>query len=637
MPERRWNQVINAQIQHAVADERKVRDTLQAINAGLLIVALGTALFSGGGSLALYATLTGTAVGIGSAIYGAIDTSIETMEREATYGSGLTVETRLSDVPPDYEFLVHAWLGVGIEIGLAVFMIRSLARSGALSQLRGDAAAVRQQVQDIARRLRGRGATASEQQLIESTMTAIEQRGWVGATGGVRGPTNYELTGDTRSGRLANSVNDLVGKPRAHGAQLTNPSGSSNSLQYTLRVPMRGTSGRHVTVAVEMQSVEHRSLAPAGHGAEAGPARLILERTGGQWSAKIQVAREIQHQDVRFVVGHELDETAWIVHSSPRASAAKIAAAQEASLFRQGGSPVVAPHDHAAAAELRALEEELQRLLSQSKGSKGQPPPELAKKISSQQARLPRVMDSMGLGEATNMGTKISVLRDAGVSEDLIRGVEARWQRGSYFASPDYQALEAASPNLRATGSIMRDERLVEHLMIPGPPKGGFAGNGLYGGHHTDRLLDYTNRNPANHYVVVEEASRNEAGTTFRRYSQYEWRGTGAKPMPGDARFPNPVRGPGTPVAGTHYDSNLWRFSSQPKTTADSIQILMREADDAWVRWRTANPGSAANPLNREFTGASRGGVQFTGFYDYDAATGTWTMRSVFLEAQWIP
>jgi hypothetical protein len=644
--QRRWNQVINAQIQHAVADERKVRETLQAINAGLLIIALGTALFSGGGSLALYATLTGTAVGIGSTIYGAIETSTEMMEREATYGSGLTAETRLSDVPPDYEFLVHAWLGVGIEIALAVFMIRSLARSGALSQLRGDAVAVRQRVQDIARRLRGRGAAASEQQLTESMMDALEQRGWVGATGGVRGPTSYVLTGNTGPGRLANNVNDLVGNPRAHGAQFTNPSGSSNSLQYTLRVPMRGTSGRHVTVAVEMESVEQANLAAAGHGAEAGPARLILERTGGQWRARIQVAREIRHQDVRFVVGHELDETARIVQNSPRASAAEIAAAQEASLFRRGGSPAVTAHDQAAAAELRALEEELQPLLTRAQATPAGQPVQavLANEISWRQARLARVMDSMGLAEATNMGTKLSVLREAGISEDLIRGVRARWQQGSYFTSPGYQALEASSPHLRAAGSIMNDERLVGHIMIPGPPRGGFVGNGLHGGHHTDSLLEWTNRNPTNRFVVVEEANRGAARTTFRRYSQYQWLDTGPKPVPGDPRLPRPAGSGGRPVAGTHYDSTLWQLSSQPKTTADSIQILMREADDAWVQWRTTNPGYALNPANTEFGGlkgippaVSTGGVEFSGFYSYDATTQTWSIKTVFMEGAWIP
>ncbi|MCG8419053.1 MAG: DUF4157 domain-containing protein [Proteobacteria bacterium] len=642
----RWQRVIRGQIARAQADERKVRETLQAINAGLLIVALGTALFSGGGSLALYATLTGTAIGVGSSIYGAIDTTMETMERRATHGSGLTVRTRLSDVPPDYEFLVHAWLGVGLEVGLAVFGIRSMARSGALSQLRGDAVAVRRRVRDLVRRLRRRGAAVSERQLVDSTMTALEQRGWIGATGGVRGPTNYALTGNTGPERLANQVSRLPGRPRAMNAEFINPSDSSRSLSYQLRVPMRGTSGRHVTVAVEVESVPQAQLAAAGHAAEAGPARLILTRRPGRagWRAKIQVAREIRHQDVQFVVGHELDEAARIVRASPKATAATIAEQQEASLFRRGGSARVTAHDRAAADELRALNDELQPYLARARGiPQGQPvPADLANNIAWRQSRLGRVMDSMGLGEATNKATKLRILREAGVSDDLIKGIQARWQQASYFASPGFQALERSSPNLRAAGSIMGDQRLVRHLMAPGPSRGGFVANGIHGGHHTGSLQEFVRNHPQ--YYLVEAASRPAARTTFRRYFQFRWRGNGPKPGPGDPRLPTSP-GPGnTPVAGTHYDSNLWQLSTQPKTTADSLQILMREADDAWIRWRTANPGPATNPAMREFGGpggvppaVSGNGVHFAGFYTYDPASGTWRINTMFMEASWIP
>jgi hypothetical protein len=195
---------------------------------------------------------------------------------------------------------------------------------------------------------------------------------------------------------------------------------------------------------------------------------------------------------------------------------------------------------------------------------------------------------------------------------------------------------------MRAAGSIMRDERLVEHLMLPGPSRGGFVGSGIHGGHHTQELLDYVAQHAE--YHVVEESTRRAAGTTFRRFSQYRWRGTGPKPGPGDARLPRPAGSGNTPVAGTHYDPNLWQLSSQPKTTSDSMQILMREADDAWTRWRTANPGRAANPAMREFGGpggvppaVSGNGVEFGGFYRYDPATGTWRIETVFMEASWIP
>jgi hypothetical protein len=243
----------------------------------------------------------------------------------------------------------------------------------------------------------------------------------------------------------------------------------------------------------------------------------------------------------------------------------------------------------------------------------------------------------MGLNEAANLPEKVAALRALGVPDDLVHLIEAHQEVRRYVQSPQFQSLSRSSSLVRAGGTSMSDD-VVAHLMNVNHPNGNFLNNGLYGGHHTPRLLGWV----AQHleYELVEEAVRSAGGTQFRRYSQYHWIGNGPPPARGDVR-----RQPASLA-----DQRLWQRSTQPKTTADDLFALMREADDAFSQWRAAYPGLARSGdafgrgLRNGPPALSSNGVEVTGFYTYVPAQVTATpgaggerfnVRTVFIEAQW--
>ena len=97
------------------------------------------------------------------------------------------------------------------------------------------------------------------------------------------------------------------------------------------------------------------------HGVEQGPAQYKLTRDSSGWRAKtcadvgsIEINETLHRRDVRFTIGHELDEIALIVRANPADDAA-ILAEGEASLFKPSStSSEVTGHDRAAAREAQS-------------------------------------------------------------------------------------------------------------------------------------------------------------------------------------------------------------------------------------------------------------------------------------------
>ncbi|MDQ3920041.1 MAG: DUF4157 domain-containing protein, partial [Acidobacteriota bacterium] len=218
--QRRWVRVIEAQVASARADEERTRRVLEILNVGALIAAIGAALFTGGGSLALYVGIAGTGIGLASSVYDVVEASRRTAQAETLYGTGATEGMRLSDVPPDYRFLHMAWIGLGVNVVLSAFFLRSVGPE-LVASLRGEEAVVRLRAQEIVRRLRAAGATQAEEELLAATMQALRDRGWV--TGGVRGASIYDahptrrewISGAGRS--LEAGVDNMAANPRIHG------------------------------------------------------------------------------------------------------------------------------------------------------------------------------------------------------------------------------------------------------------------------------------------------------------------------------------------------------------------------------------------------------------------------------------
>lgn len=635
----RWNRVIQAQIRASRADQDKLRRSLEILNLGALIVAVGTALWTGGGSLAIYAGLAAEGIAVTSAIVNVSEAYRQLARDETAYGTGLTDASRLADVPPDYQFLHQVWLGLGITLALSAFSVTQLVRAGRMARLRGEEAAVQREVRAIARDLRARGVQATEAQIVDATMEALRRRGWVAGTGGVRGVDVYDLRGDALSPqRIEKRLAPMVGEARLHGATLTD----SASGGRVLVVPQ--ATGQPLRVRVEV--TPSRTLPTGPHGAESGPAVVALRRSPGtgEWSARIVVHRSVRDADLRLILGHELDEIADIVRRNPTASQAVIDAQQQAGVFRRGSTATTpTAHDHAAARELRAMYDDLDRTrqavgnMERAGSTTSIKYTEESARLAAMDARYQRMLAAMGLDEGANMANKIATLRQAGFAEEVLGDLEGRVLLGQYRGSAGYRGLEGGDPLLRREGSAFT-ERSAGHMIAPGPPAhGGFLNFGISGGHTTERLLAWVRANP--NYAVVEQVARarSAGGTTFRYFDQYEWIGAGRPPTAAAAR-------PG----GAAMNPADWQRATVPKTTADDITVWMREAESAFANWRRTYPAAylgqdsfgagATGPLRAP--AVSSNGVEFSGFYNktpsaLPGADPAPSLRTAFVEASW--
>jgi hypothetical protein len=237
----------------------------------------------------------------------------------------------------------------------------------------------------------------------------------------------------------------------------------------------------------------------------------------------------------------------------------------------------------------------------------------------------------MGLNEPGNIDVKLKTLREAGLPQDLIEQVKLVGARAEL--QTHINAEQAAGK----TQTIFHDEA-VNHLMFPEDTGAGFKGSGINGGHQTQRLLDFANNHKS--IVVIEQGNKAAGGTTFRKYDQYKWKGTGPKPSPGDPRLPG----------GSSYNSNDWVKAQYPKTTADDLQGLMREANAGWETFMStriaanpnaAPPGPGTDGQRFEFgmgkpaAIAPGSAIPFGGFATYDGTGGKWVLSTVFVEGTW--
>jgi hypothetical protein len=179
------------------------------------------------------------------------------------------------------------------------------------------------------------------------------------------------------------------------------------------------------------------------------------------------------------------------------------------------------------------------------------------------------------------------------------------------------------------------DERFVHHMIkAEGQTGGAFVKQGISGCHVTAELEAFEKANPA--WAFELEKTKAAAGTTFHRYKQWLWKGSGTPPTSRALR-------PG----GSKFNPADWTASTAPKTTAEDLQTLLREAEDAWGVWRNANPtlATSGEEFGRGLAGTnppaiSTGSkVEFSGFLDYIPATSTtgaqWRLRTAFVDASW--
>jgi hypothetical protein len=383
--------------------------------------------------------------------------------------------------------------------------------------------------------------------------------------------------------------------------------------RFALDVPQ--AAGGAARVEVETFSTHPSKLAVSQHGAEGGPARIELTpptKPGGPWKAKVYVDHTVMKDNVRFVVGHEMDEVAGIVHRRPTATKAEIEAEMQAGIFTAKpppGTPQITAHDRATAFELYELhlaQREAELALGDAmRGGKADEIKAIEAQIKRRQESIDRLVHWMALDDPTNIDLKVRALRGAGKGDEwdaVVAGVQR--DGADAFVGRYYAATKGIPPPDSPITTA-----LVSHLRYPNPhatdPRksaGTFEEWGIHGGHDDATLHAFVADNPQYGYAILPMAKAKSAGgVTYRTYHQYLWTGAGPMPRPGDPNYPQA----GKPAPAG------WVESDYPKTTVDNMDGFLKDVEGAMAAWRKANPG-VANPPAGDLPLLSPSGVPLT-------------------------
>lgn len=157
------------------------------------------------------------------------------------------------------------------------------------------------------------------------------------------------------------------------------------------------------------------ALPPSSHGDDGGAARFTLDHVDGKWVATISVKQGLHPDDIRFVVGHEVDEISALVGKHPAGKPAGGLQEQTQAGVLGGGKDKATAHDQAGAREIVDLFNDYKRLLAE--GS-----PEAARR----KATLDRALEAQGLTDAQHIEAKRNLLKDAGATEELLNEVSTK-------------------------------------------------------------------------------------------------------------------------------------------------------------------------------------------------------------------
>ena len=383
---------------------------------------------------------------------------------------------------------------------------------------------------------------------------------------------------------------------------LNDPAPDATNLKYELNVPRapdpEPTAGPHAGAQPDptklLVDVEVKLLAPdklsagahptPGGGSAAGPGRVTLKAPvppDTRWKAEIELDNTLLAENIRYVVGHEVDEVSRIVRKYPDgASVAEIDAEMHAAIASRtptagpDGVVLATAHDDASAVELLEL--------TRRHATTNDPEEKAALGMS-----IEKLSHHMALDDLTNVGAKLALLTERG---PLLRTAsEVEWRKTidrirTLAADAAVARATALSTGgaLPATSALKEGKFPTKHLVTPeahvdDPNLRGveaFEKEGLYGGHDDDALKGWV-ANSERGYGLVPRASNAspDAGYTVFSYDQYVWVGAGPAP-----KFPKP----GDPISAN------WRISSQPKTTVSDIGAFIKDVDVALTQ---AYPG----------------------------------------------
>ena len=471
------------------------------------------------------------------------------------------------------------------------------------------------------------------------------------AIGGTRGPDVYSRDRTrgiaSQQTRFERGVKQV--KPgRARGATVDNIKVDVKTKSATLDLAFGGEK-----VAVRIDLKETASLTPGPHAdtGGAGAGRIVALKPpaspGDPWTASVELDAALLQDDVKFVLGHELDEITEFIATKGKAGIGSFESEAEAGVFvtwaKRGSktAPSVTGHDRANAREFLSVASDLRDLRLEFAKKPGDA--DLAARVKRRQETMEKLITNMGLRDPQNMELKLRTLRES--FDDLEAVRQAAVDKSAFITKATMDDLldnllrgitvtdfKGATAGKAATNLT---DSLVAHLMRAEPQTAtDFATSGIHGGHHDAALREFVAANPE--YAVVLRAEADSGFVTYRYYDQYRWNGTGPAPRPGDARYPT-AAGPIDPG----WVQPAINGRPIPKTTFDDPVAFFSEADHAIDAWKaepgtdlTKKLGQDGKPVEIQKTDP-----QLHMYFSYDPALPAgrqWDIRSIFIDENWI-
>jgi hypothetical protein len=472
----------------------------------------------------------------------------------------------------------------------------------------------------------------------------------VTAVGGTRGHDVYTRdpakgigSGKERFKRGVNQTNE----GRVHRSTLTNIAVKDDGTAATLELVVGAD-----TVSVTVELKETSKLTPGPHADTGGPgAGRIVElvpppASGGKWTAKVELDAATAQDDVKFILGHELDEIADFIKTKGAAGIGALTAEGEAGLFvrwrerTSSTGPTVTAHDRANAREYLSVAGDLRSLEAQL--AKSPADAALKARVARRRESLTKLTDNMGLKDPQNIELKLATLRESvqdmeGPAKKALTSQVPGEKQTPMDALIDSIQHDVTTTAFRTAVSGVAQpgltEDLVAHLMRAQPQAtaADFIKSGLHGGHHEASLREFIAANPE--YALVMRSEASSGGVTYRAYDQYRWNGAPPAPRPGDPRYPT-----GAGRAAGAIDPG-WQRAQYPKTTFDDPTAFLATAEQMVSAFKAkvqAKPGQTLK-------GPLQIGSDPDLFMHFDytpppagQTVGTWDIRSIFIDENWI-
>ena len=387
---------------------------------------------------------------------------------------------------------------------------------------------------------------------------------------------------------------------------------TSGTSSYELQVPI---ADKLVPVQVEIKTIA-RAPRPdrSVHGSDTGNAVFELVREGGPggtWKAEVSVYERVVKEDVKHLVGHEINEISDLVqklHNLPEGEYLKQKEVESrASVFRPEGGEILSAHDRTTAHELFGLYEEYLPTW-RGRDEKTVPIGRIRNTLEEQSSRIERLLEAMGVQErvpGTGNKTEYAVATDERVAlriDATLQTLELYTQK--YLANDSVNAnamrkmfreklwsmraeATAREFNQSRSGQVQLSPEQIKHILYPEPNTGSsFASKGIGGGHLDAELMKFQAENPQYYFNQIGRITID--GVEIIKYEQWRYK---------DGKTPPPTH---DPRPGYSRDWQLALVGRDPtvKTTVSSEAFLLKNGMRALERW-LRTPGAQAEIARR--------------------------------------